>query len=129
MIKYSRQREAILNAMSDRTDHPTADIIYEEIRQEYPNVSKGTVYRNLALLADLGMIQKISTEDGPDRFDPIVKPHSHFTCRKCGNFMDIDYDIQKELTSQVSTSFTGRIEKCIVNFSGLCPNCMAKFRA
>ena len=56
MIKYSRQRESILSAIADRTDHPTADTIYVEIREEYPNISKGTVYRNLSLLADLGMI-------------------------------------------------------------------------
>ena len=129
MIKYSRQRESILSAIADRTDHPTADTIFVEIREEYPNISKGTVYRNLALLADLGMIQKISTENGPDRFDPNVKPHSHFSCRKCGEFMDIDFEIQDDLTSQASTSFSGRIEKCTVNFSGLCPNCMSKFRA
>ena len=69
MIKFSRQRESIKNNLMGRTDHPTAETVYSDIRQEYPNISLGTVYRNLSLLADLGEIQKISTENGPDRFD------------------------------------------------------------
>ena len=61
MIKFSRQRESIKNNLMGRTDHPTAETVYSDIRQEYPNISLGTVYRNLSLLADLGEIQKIST--------------------------------------------------------------------
>ena len=56
VIKYSRQREAIVNFLKDRKDHPTADFIYRHIREEYPNISLGTVYRNLALLEELGMV-------------------------------------------------------------------------
>lgn len=64
MFKFSRQRESIKNNLMGRTDHPTAETVYSDIRQEYPNISLGTVYRNLSLLADLGEIQKISTENG-----------------------------------------------------------------
>lgn len=126
MIKYSRQRESILHALSGRTDHPTAETIYEEIKEEYPNISRGTVYRNLTLLADLGKVQKISTEDGPDRFDPNITPHCHFSCRECGRFIDIDADIQEEFIQNVQTNFSGKIEKYSINFSGLCPDCAAK---
>ncbi len=126
MIKYSRQRESILHALSGRTDHPTAETIYGEIREEYPNISRGTVYRNLTLLADLGKVQKISTEDGPDRFDPNIIPHCHFSCRECGRFIDIDADIQEEFIQNVQTNFSGKIEKYCINFSGLCPDCAAK---
>ena len=67
-LKYSRQRECIKNYLRGREDHPTADMIYSSIRREFPNISLGTVYRNLSLLIELGEIQKITT-DGADRFD------------------------------------------------------------
>ena len=86
MIKYSRQRDSIKNFLENRYDHPTAETVYANIRQEYPNISLGTVYRNLALLSELGEIQKISTGIGPDRFDGNPRPHYHFFCRKCGRF-------------------------------------------
>ena len=76
-LKYSRQRESIKRFLMSRYDHPTADTIYLHVREEFPNISLGTVYRNLSLLTELGEIIKITT-DGPDRFDGNVKPHSHF---------------------------------------------------
>ena len=68
-LKYSRQRESIKEFLTGRTDHPTADFVYENMKQIYPNISLGTVYRNLSLLADLGEIQKLSSFGGADRFD------------------------------------------------------------
>ena len=67
-LKYSRQRESIKEFLTGRTDHPTADFVYENMKQIYPNISLGTVYRNLSLLADLGEIQKLSSFGGADRF-------------------------------------------------------------
>ena len=74
-LKYSRQRESIREFLMTRHDHPTADMVYHHIRQIYPNISLGTVYRNLSLLVNLGSIRKISTGDGPDRFDAATAPH------------------------------------------------------
>ena len=67
-LKYSRQRESIKEFLMTRTDHPTADVVYQHLREVYPNISLGTVYRNLSLLADLGEIQKIHTGDGSRSF-------------------------------------------------------------
>ncbi len=64
MIKYSRQRESIVNFLASRTDHPTAETIYQNIKKEFPNISLGTVYRNLSLLEEIGEIIKISTGVG-----------------------------------------------------------------
>lgn len=69
MLKYSRQREAIKTFLAGRYDHPTAETVYLGIKEEFPNISLGTVYRNLSLLSDIGEIQKLSTGIGPDRFD------------------------------------------------------------
>ena len=88
VLKYSRQRECIKNYLQDREDHPTADMIYTSIRRDFPNISLGTVYRNLSLLVELGEIRKITT-DGADRFDAKLIPHSHFICKDCGSVLDV----------------------------------------
>ena len=81
-LKYSRQREAIKNYLEGRKDHPTADMVYTAIREVYPNISLGTVYRNLTLLAKQGEISKISCGETSDRFDIRTDPHYHFICEK-----------------------------------------------
>ena len=87
-LKYSRQRESIMEFLRGRDDHPTADTVYMNIRRVYPNISLGTVYRNLSLLASLGEITRITCEDGADRFDAVTKPHYHVFCRRCGRVED-----------------------------------------
>lgn len=124
MIKYSRQRESIKNFLSDRCDHPTAEIIYENIRKEYPNISLGTVYRNLSLLAELGEIKKISTDSGPDRFDGNIRPHYHFFCRNCGGVFDINMESINHINTIADASFHGSVEGHITHFYGLCAECL-----
>ena len=82
-LKYSRQRESIKVCLQGRKDHPTADMLYTDVRKEFPNISLGTVYRNLSLLSELGEIKRLTTGDGPDRFDGDTSTHHHFICRKC----------------------------------------------
>ena len=88
-LKYSRQRESIKACLMARHDHPTADALYTSIREEYPNISLGTVYRNLNLLVELGEIQKLTCGDGADHFDADTTPHYHFVCRDCGQVYDL----------------------------------------
>lgn len=124
-VKYSRQREAIQMNLVGRYDHPTADMVYEDIRKEYPHISLGTVYRNLSLLAQHGEIQKLAMADGPDRFDGNPHLHYHFCCRKCGQV--IDFPIQggeEQLTRQAAKGFAGHIDGQFVQFFGTCPQCM-----
>ena len=82
-LKYSKQREAIKEFLCTRKDHPTADNVYMEVRKEFPNISLGTVYRNLTLLAELGEIARINVGDGTDHFDPNTSLHYHFICKGC----------------------------------------------
>ena len=82
-LKYSRQRESIKEFLRNRTDHPTADVVYENMKLIYPNISLGTVYRNLSLLADLGEIKKLSSFAGADHFDGRTERHCHFMCTRC----------------------------------------------
>ena len=123
MMKYSRQRESIKNFLITRCDHPTAETIYENIRLEYPNISLGTVYRNLSLLSDIGEIQKISTGTGPDRFDGNPAPHYHFFCRECGGVFDIHMENIDHINTIAGAAFPGTVEGHITHFYGLCPDC------
>ena len=79
-LKYSRQREAIKCFLMTRKDHPTADVVYHSLRADFPNISLGTVYRNLTLLADLGEIARLRLGDGVDHFDADTSRHYHFIC-------------------------------------------------
>ena len=84
MIKRSVQRELIRNNLAHRTDHPTADMVYQSIREELPNISLGTVYRNLRFLVDQGDALSLKLGDGKEHFDGNVNPHFHFICTQCG---------------------------------------------
>ena len=125
-LKYSRQREAIYNFLTTRKDHPTADLVYTNIRQEYPSISLGTVYRNLQLLTSIGKIQKIKVGDGTDHFDADISPHNHFYCRKCGSVIDLDMDSIDEINSIAAKNFDGKIESHIICFTGICGRCLKK---
>lgn len=121
-LKYSRQREAIKSYLQGREDHPTADMVYAGIRGEFPNISLGTVYRNLSLLTDLGEVLKITT-DGADRFDARVAPHHHFVCRQCKNVTDIMISVEDPARAVNERWDGGEIEECRMLFYGICKNC------
>lgn len=121
-LKYSRQRESIKRYLCGREDHPTADMIYTSIRREFPNISLGTVYRNLSLLTELGEIRKIQA-DGPDRFDAKTEPHSHFICRKCGCVLDVMIPIENPAPRVDHLWEYGDVEECLFEFRGVCRAC------
>lgn len=123
IMKHSRQREAILAELKSRKDHPTADELYFSLKTEYPNLSLGTVYRNLNLLAEEGIIMKISS-DGADRFDATQKVHYHFQCTKCGRFYDIDYPILEGIENEAQKIAGGKIISHQLTFIGICEDCL-----
>ena len=126
MIKYSRQRECIKEFLADRYDHPTAETVYMNVKKDFPNISLGTVYRNLALLTELGEIQKISTGIGPDRFDGNTAPHYHVLCTKCGSVMDLKMASIDHINIIAGNEFDGQIDGHITYFLGKCQECLKK---
>lgn len=122
-LKYSRQRESIKEMLQTRKDHPTADMIYESMRQIYPNISLGTVYRNLSLLASIGEISKISTPEGADRFDGRLSPHNHFICRHCHRVVDVEMESMESIVEKAGKNFSGTIDGYTIHFTGLCDEC------
>ncbi len=125
MLKYSKQRESIKNFLVTRYDHPTAETVYLNIRREFPNISLGTVYRNLNLLAEIGEIQKLSPGIGPDRFDGNPAPHYHFICRHCGCVMDLTVSGLDHINILAGQDFDGEIEGHLTYCYGACPSCKA----
>lgn len=125
-LKYSRQRESIREFVKSCHDHPTADTVYAGIKEEFPNISLGTVYRNLSLLVELGEIAKISTGEGPDRFDCNTRPHSHFICTQCHCIKDIQLTDMDYITRKASENFDGEITAHTTTFYGICKNCLGK---
>lgn len=128
MQKRSRQREAILTFLQQRTDHPTADLIYQGVKDEIPNLSPGTVYRNLKLLEESGVIQRISIGDSADHYDGNASPHYHFYCKRCGSLTDFPMPVLSDLNMLASHRFSGRIDGHLVQFCGVCPDCLSKER-
>ena len=125
-MKYSKQREALLKLLRSTRSHPTADRLYRELQKEFPNISLGTVYRNLSLLADIGEIQKLSTGIGPDRFDGNPKPHYHFICKECGSVLDLNVTGLDHINVLAAQDFDGEIEGHVTYFYGKCSSCKAK---
>ena len=126
MLKYSRQREAIKNFLMTRHDHPTADVVYSNVRTEFPNISLGTVYRNLTLLADLGEISRLRVGDGVDHFDADTHPHYHFVCNECSSVTDLETEGIDRVLEAASRHFDGLVQGHVTYFYGLCPHCMQK---
>lgn len=125
-LKYSRQRESIKEFLRHRHDHPTADTVYLNIKKIYPNISLGTVYRNLALLTDIGEITKFTTGDGADRFDGKTTPHNHFLCTSCHEIYDLEMEDISHINQIAGKNFAGRIEGHTTQFYGTCDTCMKR---
>lgn len=125
-LRYSRQRAAIKQFLMTRKDHPTANVVYENVRQEFPNISLGTVYRNLTLLSDIGEILRLRLGNGTDYFDADISNHYHFICKHCGSVSDLPMDSIEKINDVAGEHFDGEITGHVVHFYGLCCSCCKK---
>ena len=124
-LKYSRQRESIKSCLMARHDHPTADALYTSIREEYPNISLGTVYRNLDFLTESKEILKLESAGSIRRFDGDTRPHQHVRCRVCGKIGDVIPPVPTPSVEGVSVEgFT--ITEARVEYEGICEECARK---
>ena len=117
------QRDIVLNTVIKLRGHVTADEVYESIKPEYPNISRGTVYRNLKVLSEEGKIRRVEVPNGSDRFDFTTKEHYHVRCISCGDIADVDMDILSDLTKQIRDSNGMNILGFDILFKGICRNC------
>ncbi len=123
-VRYSKKREAILAALQGTSCHPSAEWIYRQLKPQHPDLSLGTVYRNLAFFQEHGHIKSVGVVRGQERFDAIVTPHSHFVCNCCGTIQDLpDIPLEDNLERTVSTQYGFAVERCELTFYGLCLSC------
>ncbi|MDO4342555.1 MAG: transcriptional repressor [Eubacteriales bacterium] len=122
-MRYSYQRQRILDYVSDSHAHPSAAAVYDALRESMPRLSLGTVYRNLNQLSDAGRIRKIILPDGTCRFDGGMHPHSHIVCSGCGAILDVIPPELPELAAAVreQTGFTLDTFETVMH--GRCPAC------
>lgn len=123
--RYSKQRETILNILHNTKSHPTAASIYEEARKTIPNISLGTVYRNLAELDSEGTIISLKVKDGSDHFDGNNFPHPHLYCRGCKKIIDLELPFAEDFINQCATMSGSEIDSHSLMFFGKCSGCKA----
>ena len=120
--RNTKQRQLVLNAVLDRCDHPTAEQIYQDVRAQNPHVSRGTVYRNLAVLAQNGEILEVETPTS-NRYDLRKQPHPHAQCTRCDTVIDVPVEYQSDLDQQVADATGFSIQGHHTVFLGLCAQC------
>ena len=119
-MRYSKQRELVLQKVEQLCDHPTAEEIYGEAVKDCPGLSLGTVYRNLNSLVDAGRVRRVSIPGKADRFDHTLCWHSHLYCTVCGGVVDADVDEKHQ---------KARVEDCAVVLFGVCEQCLQAEKA
>lgn len=125
-LRMTKQKKKILEILQGTTCHPTADWVYEQARKELPDISLGTVYRNLKLLSDMGQILELNYGSTFRRFDGNPENHYHFVCESCNNVYDVDIPILNETDRKVESSLGGKITFHRMEFYGTCKNCIEK---
>ncbi len=125
-MNYSKQREIILDTLKENVVHPTAEFLYEKVREKDSKISLATLYRNLNQLAQNKIIKKIDGLETSSHFDHNTHAHYHFICSKCKRVFDIDADVAPNLiiNTESKTGFT--IQNHDITFSGICADCKNK---
>ena len=128
MKKYSKQRELILKSLRNRIDHPTAEMLYSDLKNQMPEIGIATIYRNLSDLCEMGEIVKLKSKIGPDRFDGNKEEHIHFECNECHDIEDIFvHDNQtKKIDNEIkrlSENIDAECNGANIWLYGLCKKC------
>jgi len=123
MSRKSIQRDTILRVIKNTTSHPGADWVYDQVRKEIPNISLGTVYRNLRLLAQAGEIKELDIPGSPSRFDSSTNNHHHLICEKCGRIFDMDEAVDITMEARIAQKTGFKVKRQYLKFIGLCSDC------
>ena len=123
-VKQFRKRNAILACLQGTTSHPSAEMVYEMLQKEHPDISLATVYRNLARFKSQGLVSSVATVRGVERFDAMPHPHVHFICTGCDAVIDLPQMEIPESLSEEAEGISGyRVQDCRLTFTGLCDKC------
>ena len=122
--KNSRKRQALLDALCASHEHPTAEMLYNALKPMIPELSLGTVYRNLGVLVQEGLVRSVGHVKGQERYDAIVEPHPHFVCSNCHAVIDLELpDTVSGMYDEIDRHFHCCPEEYSLTIKGLCPQC------
>jgi len=124
--RQSKQRQRVLALLKSTDRHPTANWLFGKLKKEFPNLSIGTIYRNIGILVHQGLIGRIAFGNTFDRLDANVTEHYHFICERCEAIIDLKIPVERRLEKQVPTSEGFEVHRHAVEFYGLCPKCAKK---
>ncbi len=125
--KQFRKRNAILAYLRETHEHPSAEMVYAQLKPDYPDLSLGTVYRNLSMFKNQGEIISLGAVNGVERFDGNTTPHVHFICTQCSTVDDLpQIAVPEALNREVSAQTGGHIDVCQLTFMGQCSRCAQK---
>lgn len=122
--RKSRQRDRILEMLHATKKHPTADTIYLQMKSEYPDLSLGNVYRNLNILVEQGLVQRLDFGSTFNRFDGNCETHSHFICEKCHGVSDVEIHESPDPSSLLCSTGGKIVTRYKLDFFGICENCV-----
>ncbi|MBR4108844.1 MAG: transcriptional repressor [Oscillospiraceae bacterium] len=125
VTKQFRKRNAILAYLQSTTEHPSAEMVFAGLKPQIPDLSLGTVYRNLNLFRKQGLASCVATVNGVERFDGNTNPHVHFICNECDAVIDLmEMQIPATLTSTAESCSGGQVADCQLSFTGKCRSCV-----
>ena len=125
-MRRSRQRDRILEILRGTRSHPTAEWVYARVRREFPNVSLGTVYRNLGQLVDHGIVKRVGFGNDVDRYEANIHDHHHFVCERCGAVADLETPVDESLTRKLSQAAGVKADRHEIRLYGTCAACARK---
>lgn len=125
-MNYSRQREIILETLRENVVHPTAEYLYELVKEKDPNMSLATMYRNLNKLADNGIIKKIEGLETSSHFDHNTHEHYHFICDKCKKVFDVPFEIAPDVAAKTEQKTGFTVKGYDIAIHGICSSCKEK---
>ncbi len=121
---YSRKRQAIYELLLSTDAHPSAEWLYNSLKPTYPDLSLGTVYRNLKLLESNGSVKSVAVVDGCERYDARMTPHSHFVCKSCGRVLDVFFtESMNDITEKAYIDGAKKVDSYNLIFYGVCNEC------
>ncbi|KPA09571.1 Fur family transcriptional regulator [Candidatus Magnetomorum sp. HK-1] len=122
--KLTPQRIAIVKILSERTDHPKPEDIYEELQKDFPTTSTATVYKTLAILKELKEVLEIQYSHESNRYDGFnPQPHPHIYCNQCKEISDLYFNGFSDLQDIITTQTGYQIEQFKLDVTGVCPEC------
>ena len=123
--KHFRKRDAILTYLQGTNAHPSAEMVYADLKQQIPDLSLGTVYRNISLFKQQGLIVSLGTVNGVERYDGNIDPHVHFVCTGCGHVTDLPgLSVPEELNTAAAKEADASVDQCHLTFHGRCRTCV-----